>query len=160
MMMQNRVGSVVPSDQEIQRLVKDIESVRERIRKFTVTLSSEDRRRTTKMRTSGEWIVALVGDLARQHEVSLPRISVTGMKDDLTLAQRLAPLAKALENVSQTVSDTILQAHSECWWAATAFYSALSRLSDADPALERALKPAVEFFARRRRTEAPTPPGN
>ena len=35
------------------------------------------------------------------------------------------------------------------------FYSALTRLSDADPELEAALKPAVEFLARRPRNRAP-----
>ena len=60
-----------------------------------------------------------------------------------------------LETLSQKVADTILLAQSECWWAATAFYSALTRLSDADPQLEAELKPAIEFFARRRRDEPP-----
>jgi hypothetical protein len=69
------------------------------------------------------------------------------------LAQRLAPLAPLLESLAQRVSDTILQAQSECWWAAMAFYSALARLSSVDPELEVALKPAVEFFARRSRSE-------
>ena len=151
--MKNRVGNVMPSDQEIQRLLKDVQNLAARIEKFTVTLSAEERQRTTKMRAQGERIVEMVGDLATRNEVSLPRISVEDMKDDLTLAQRLAPLAQALEGVSQTVSDTILQAQSECWWAATAFYTALSRLSDADAQLEGALKPAIELFARRRRSE-------
>ena len=115
--------------------------------------SDQERQRTTKMRAQGERIVEMVGDLATRNEVSLPRISVEDMKNDLTLAQRLAPLAQALESVSRTVEDTILQAQSECWWAATAFYTALSRLSDADAQLEGALKPAIEFFARRRRSE-------
>ena len=151
--MKNRVGNVMPSDQEIQRLLKDVQNLAARIEKFTVTLSAEERQRTTKMRAQGERIVEMVGDLATRNEVSLPRISVEDMKNDLTLAQRLAPLAQALESVSQTVSDTILQAQSECWWAATAFYTALSRLSDADAQLEGSLKPAIEFFARRRRSE-------
>ena len=43
---------------------------------------------------------------------------------------------------------------SECWWAAMAFYSALTRLSNVDPELEAALKPAVELFARRQRPES------
>jgi hypothetical protein len=153
--MQNRVGSVIPSDQDIQRLVGEIENVGTKIEKCTLRLSAEERRHTTKMRAHGERIVELVGDLAAQHEVSLPRISVDDMKDDLMLAQRLVPLAQALERLSQTVADTILQAQSECWWAATAFYSALTRLSDVDPKLEAALKPAIEFFARRSRTEQP-----
>ena len=153
--MQNLVGSVIPSEQEIQRLVKDIESVAVRIQKFTVSLSAADRKRTLKMRTSGGWVVELVGDLAVRHEVALPRVPVGDMKDDLTLAQRLAPLARALAAVSQTVADTILQAQSECWWAATAYYSALTRLADTDPQLESALKPVIEFFAKRRKSEPP-----
>ena len=152
--MQNRVGSVIPTSQDIQRLVSDLESVATRLEKFTVTLSTEERRRTTKMRPRGERIVELIGGLAAQHEVSLPRISVEDMNSDLALAQRLVPLAQAVSNISQTISDTILQAQSECWWAATAFYSALTRLSSADPKLESALRPAVEFFARRRRSES------
>jgi hypothetical protein len=36
-----------------------------------------------------------------------------------------------------------------------AFYAALTRLADVDPELEDALKPAVEFFARRPRPEPP-----
>ena len=124
--MKNRVGDIIPSDQEVQHLVKDVQNLAAKIEKFTLTLSSEERQRTTKMRAQGERIVEIVGDLATRNEVSLPRISVEDMKNDLTLAQRLAPLAQALESVSQTVSDTILQAQSECWWAATAFYTALS----------------------------------
>lgn len=151
--MQNRVGNVIPSEQDIEQLVKDIESVAERMEQFTVMLSAEERRHTTKMRARGNEVVELVGDLATRHEVALPRISVDDMRDDLALAQRLAPLAKALDNISQKVADTILLAQSECWWAATAFYSALTRLADADPELEAALKPAIEFFARRRRSE-------
>jgi hypothetical protein len=151
--MKNRVGSVIPSADEIQQLVKDIETFAAKIEKFTLMLSSEERQRTTKMRVRGERVVELVGTLAARHQVALPRISVNDMKADLALAQRLAPLAPLLGTLAQKVSDTILQAQSECWWATMAFYSALTRLSYIDPELEDALKPAVEFFARRPRSE-------
>ena len=152
--MQKRVGSVIPSEQDIQRLVKEVDSVGARLEKFALLLSTTERLHATKMRTNGAQIVTLVGDLVQRHEVSLPRVSVEHMRTDLLLAQRMAPLRQSLERVLQVVADTILQAQSECWWATTAFYSALTRLADADPELERALKPAVEFFARRQR---PTP---
>jgi hypothetical protein len=153
MNMQNRVGTIVPSEEEIQGLLKDVQALATKVQKFTLMLSAEDRKRTTKMRARGERIVELVGDLAARNQVSLPRISVADMKNDLALNQRLAPLASALASISQTISDTMLQAQSECWWATTAFYSALARLSDVDPQLEAALKPAVEFFSRRRRRD-------
>jgi hypothetical protein len=98
--------------------------------------------------------VELVRDLSPGHPIALPRISVNDMTQDLVLAQRLAPLAALLETLSQKVTDTILQAQSECWWAAMAFYTALTRLSDVDPELENALQPAVEFMARRPRSES------
>ena len=151
--MQNRVGSVIPSAEGIQQLVKDIDTFAAKIDKFTLMLSTEERRRTTKMRARGERVVELVGTLAARHQVALPRISVSDMNADLVLAQRLAPLASRLDAVSQKVADTILQAQSECWWAAMAFYSALTRLSNVDAELEDALKPAIEFFARRPRPE-------
>jgi hypothetical protein len=151
--MKNRVGTVVPSAEEIQQLVKDIETFAAKIEKFTLMLSAEERQHTTKMRVRGERVVALVGTLAARHQIALPRISVNGMNADLILAQRLAPLAPRLKALSQKVSDTILQAQSECWWAAMTFYSALTRLSDVDPELEEALKPAIEFLARRPRSE-------
>ncbi len=153
--MQNRVGSVIPSEQEIEKLVKEVEGLTAKLAKFTVSLSADERQRTLKMRARGEPVVALVGDLAARHQVALPRISVEDMRGDLALVQRLQPLARELDHLSQRIADTILQAQSECWWAATAFYSSLARMSDADPDLERALKPAVEFFARGRRPTEP-----
>jgi hypothetical protein len=151
--MKNQVGSVIPSAEDIQQLVKDIETFAAKIDKFTLMLSSEERQHTTKMRARGERVVELVGTLATRHQITLPRISVNDMNADLVLAQRLAPLAPLLEAAAQKVSDTILQAQSECWWAAMAFYSALTRLSHVDPELEDALRPAIEFFARRPRSE-------
>ena len=151
--MKNLVGNVIPSAEEIQQLVKDIETFAAKINKFTLMLSAEERQRTTKMRARGERIVELVGNLAARHQIALPRISADDMTKDLVLAQRIAPLASLLESLSQKVADTILEAQSECWWAAMAFYSALTRLSDVDPELEEALKPAVDFLARRPRPE-------
>ncbi len=62
--MQNRVGSVIPSAEDIQQLVKDIETFATKLDKLTLMLSAEERKRTTKMRARGERVVALVGTLA------------------------------------------------------------------------------------------------
>jgi hypothetical protein len=77
------------------------------------------------------------------------------MKIDLLVAQRLRPLADAVKSVQQRLDDTVLEAQSECWWAATAFYTSLSRMMDADAKLEVALKPIIAFFAIGRRKAAP-----
>ncbi len=94
---------------------------------------------------------------ASSPRLALPKISVDGMKRDLLLAQRLRPLATQATKLAQRLDDTILEAQSECWWAATAFYSALARISGADAALQKAMEPIVAFFAVGRR-KAKEPP--
>ncbi len=80
------------------------------------------------------------------------------MNADLQLAKRLQPLADAVSDLSLLLSDTMLEAHSEAWWSATAYYTALARMAPADPNLEAALKPAVDFFATGRRGAKTTQP--
>lgn len=149
--MQNKVGNVVPSEKVIKGLVEQLSTIEEKVTAFTVELTTEERKATTKMRTGGEPIARLVGELAEANGVALPKISVEGMRSDLQLIERMKPLQAALDDLSQRVADTILQAQSEAWWAATAYYTALSRMAAADAKLERSLKPAVDFFAIGRR---------
>ena len=105
-----------------------------------MALSAEEQAATVKMRIGGDPIVADIAKLTK----------------DLTLAQRLRPLASAVEQLSQRLSDTVLEAQSECWWAATAYYTSLCRVADADPVLEAALRPIIDFFAvGRRKKPAP-----
>jgi hypothetical protein len=141
----------VPSEKDLERLIGAIEAVERRAQDFGRLLTAEERRHTTKMRHGGAAVVNLVGALAQKHRLALPRTSVERMRDSLALAQRVGPLARTVTRLSQTLADTILAARSECWWAATAYYSALTRMAQADPALWAELRPAVEFFARGRR---------
>ncbi|WP_437478882.1 hypothetical protein WME75_31240 [Sorangium sp. So ce1014] len=149
--MQNKVGNVVPSEKVIQGLVEQLSSIEGKVKAFTVELTGDERKATTKMRTGGEPIARLVGELADANGVALPKINVEGMKADLLLIERMKPLQAALDDLSQRIADTILQAQSEAWWAATAYYTTLSRMAAADAKLERSLKPAVDFFAIGRR---------
>lgn len=159
--MQDKVGSKVPSADEIAQLVSDVRALMDRIAPYTVTLSADERGATVKMRTGGENIVGQVGALAQSQGITLPHVSVDGMIADLTLAQRLRPLASAVEQLGQRLDDTVLEAQSECWWATTALYTALSRVAGANAALESELKPVVEFFAagRRKKPAAPATAG-
>lgn len=149
--MEDKVGSVIPSEREVAKLVEDVHAIERRIERFTISLSRDQRIAVLKFRNGGEPIVQTVGELAERHELALPGISVDAMRADLLLAQRLAPLATAIEALAQRVDDTILEAKSESWWAATAIYTALSRLASASPAIETALQPVVAFFALGRR---------
>jgi hypothetical protein len=61
--------------------------------------------------------------------------------------------------VRRRLDDSILNARSECWWSATALYTALARVADGNPELESALAPVVGFFAigKRKKPQPPTP---
>jgi len=155
--MQDLVGDVIPSDKDIAKLVEELQAIEAKIEKYTVVLTTDQRSSTTKMRSGGENVVGDIATLTTSHGVALPKITVDGMKRDLLLAQRLRPLAAQAAKLAQRLDDTILEAQSECWWAATAFYSALARISGADAALQKAMEPIVAFFAVGRR-KAKEPP--
>ncbi len=158
MIMQDKVGQHVPSASQVEKLITELEKLASSTGKFTIALTTEERKHTLKFRPGGEKIVALLGQLVQKHGVSLPGVSVDGMNADLELATVLAPLDVAAAAFAQRVSDTRLEAESECWWAATAFYTALARTAESDPTLAAALKPVIEFFATGRRKKAATAP--
>ncbi|HCF58029.1 MAG TPA: hypothetical protein DFS52_08560, partial [Myxococcales bacterium] len=115
-----------------------------------------ERVHSTKFRQGGERIVELLERLAKQYSMTLPGLPVEGMINDLALAQQVRPLATQVGALATTLNDTVLQAESECWWVATAYYTALVRIADSDPKLAEALKPAVDFFSTGRRRKAKT----
>lgn len=154
--MQDKVGNQIPTTEQVNQLIADVATLSDSIAAFTVTLTAEERKSTVKMRIGGEAIVADISKLVQDNGITLPQISVDGMLADLTLAQRLRPLASAVDQLSQRLNDTVLEAQSECWWAATAFYSSLCRVAGANPVLEAALRPIIDFFAvGRRKKPAP-----
>jgi hypothetical protein len=157
--MENKVGENIPSAQTVQHMVAKLEALIGEISAFAVSLSPEQRKGITKLRPGGERIVSLVGDLAKKYGVDSPETSVDAMRDDLTLAQRLAPLAHVATALANRLDDTILEAHGECWHSCTANYTLLAARSRDNADLANALKPAVDFFAtgRRRKPSAGTP---
>lgn len=157
--MENKVGDEVPTEAEIVAAVKVIAELRAKLAKFTVKLTPEERRHLLRFRPGGERIVELIGGLAEKYDVTLPDMPVEGMRDDLTLAQRLAPLVREVNLLGEHLADTTAAAYSEAWQAATGNYSVLSRVSAANPALASELGPAKEFFATRKRKTTPPAEG-
>lgn len=155
--MDNRVGHLVPSEAEVKKLVGDVEHVIERLARFTVVLSTEERKAVLRWRPGGEAVVERVGALVDRHGIVLPGVSHAEMDADLKLARVLSPLASAAERLARLVDDTVLEAQGECWWAATAYYTALARVASTNPGLEGELRDIVEFFALGRRKPASTP---
>nr|HEX4316270.1 hypothetical protein [Kofleriaceae bacterium] len=120
-------------------------------------LSPEQRRAALKMRQGGEYIVRLVARLVEKYGITLPDISIEDMVKDLELAESLEPLQAAADIYAASLGDTILQARSECWQAATTFYTTLSRIADANLEVAAELQPAIEFFAHGPRVAKPAP---
>jgi hypothetical protein len=143
----------------VQALIAEVAAIQKQIEGFTTTLSNADRVATTKMRPGGENIVATLAQLADQQGIELPAATGGDVTASLTLAQRLKPLADASRQLTRRLDDTMLKARGECWWSATALYTALARVATSTPELEAALAPVVAFFAlgKRKKPQPPTP---
>nr|HEX4317154.1 hypothetical protein [Kofleriaceae bacterium] len=151
------MGSKIPASALVSKLQKALEHAQSESLPFAVELTPDERKRALKWRPGGDVVVELVGRLVEAYGITLPGITVEDMNKDLELARSLVALGAAAERYAQLINDTILQAQAECWWAATAYYTTLSRLADANPSLQDALKPAVDFFAHGPRATKPAP---
>jgi len=160
--MKDRTGvGMAPTQKQVDAVIAEVVAVQKRVEGFTVSLTREQRVATTKMRPGGEGIVATLAQLAEQRGIALPEVSVPEMTANLATAQRLRPLVDTTRQLLKRLEDTVTNAQGESWWAATALYTALSRVAAASPELEAALRPVVAFFATgsRKKTPAPvTPP--
>jgi hypothetical protein len=84
------------------------------------------------------------------------------MEADLNLAEKLKLVRDAAEALYQFADDTILEASSECWYAATAYYTTLSRMVSIYPDIKAVVAQVSSLFAtgrRRQAAPAPQPPG-
>jgi len=150
--MDDKVGDEIPTEAEITAAVKIIVDLRAKLSKYTIKLTPEERKHLLRFRPGGERVVELIGSLSEKYEVSLSDMPVDGMRNDLTLAARIAPLLREVNLLGEELQDTTSEAYSEAWQAATGNYSVLSRVSTANAALASELSPAKEFFAKKRKT--------
>ncbi len=144
--MENLVGDLIPSEAEVDKLLKQIDSLKTTLAKYGSVLTPAERQSALKPPDGSESTSRLIVKLLTVHGVSLPGISAGDIEADRLLAERLAPVAESLSVVQRLVHDTILRANSERWAATTAGYTALVRTMDADPELRAALKPALDAF--------------
>jgi hypothetical protein len=156
--MLDRVGTNMPSDEQVAGWLKKLKDIQQEMAPFGVGLTPEERRRTLKFRPGGEPIVHGLAVAVRNHSVSLPGLSADGMEADLSLAQKLKPVRDAAEALYQFTDDTILEASSECWYAATAYYTSFSRMVSSFPDIKAVVAEIAAFFARRRRQGEPAQP--
>jgi len=152
--MQDRVGANVPTNDQVTAWLTTIKKVQQEMAPYGVGLTPEERKHTLKFRPGGETIVHALAGSVRNHEISLPGITAEGMEADLSLAQQLKPVRDAAEALYQFTDDTILEASSECWYAATAYYTTLARMVSNFPDIKAVVNQVATFFATRRRKKA------
>ena len=144
--MENLVGEHIPSEAEVEKMLKDIEGIGAKLAKCTHVLSPEARQKALKPPDGSESTTKLIAKLLTKHKVSLPSISAEEMEADQLLAERLEPVVEALASLLRRVQDTILEAGHERWYATTAGYTALVRIMATNAQLEADLKPALDAF--------------
>jgi hypothetical protein len=153
--MKDRIVTQAPTQEQIDKLVGQVNGLEKQIEAFTVSLTPAERAARSKMRVGGEKVIAAVGQLVEEHGVVLPQISLEAMRADLERAQALRPLAAAAQRLARRLEDTVTTGESQSWSAATAFYTALSRMGSLVPGLQDALRPIVSFFALGPRKKTP-----
>jgi hypothetical protein len=156
--MHDRVGAKVPTEEQLTGWLTTLKQVQQEIAGFGVGLTPEERKHTLKFRPGGEAIVRALAGAVRNHDLSLPGLTADGMEADLSLVQKLKPVRDAAEALYQLADDTILEASSECWYAATAYYTTFSRMVSSFPDIKPLVSDTASFFARRHKQPEPDQP--
>lgn len=152
--MQDRVGTNVPTSAQVEGWLTTINQLKQDMAPYGVGLTPEERKHTLTFRPGGETIVHALANSVRKHNVALPGITADGMEADLLVAQQMKSVRDAAESLYQFSDDTVLEASSECWYAATAYYTSLSRMVSSFPDIKAVVGQVAEFFATRRRKAA------
>ncbi len=151
--MENKVGDVIPSAKEREKLLGELRDVVSKLRRFGVVLSDEEFKRVLHERKGAQPHVETVVALARSHNVKIKNISLDGLENDRALYTAMTPFVAEFAAGLMLTEHTAAQAESESWEAFLAYYGVLSRLAEHDAELARALDPVVKFMA-----NGPRPP--
>jgi len=155
--MENRVGKNVPTDTEFAALEKRLEDLLSDLRKFTITLTKEERTSRIRPYKGFEEMAKLISDLSTRYGVTLADAPLTELATDLNLSTRTARLETLAAAVQQALSDTSRQATHEYAQAAFLHYGVLSSLAPHKPELAAALRPVKAFLSPPKKVAA-TPP--
>ena len=152
--MEDRVGDPIPSEAEVKSEAKTIDGVYAKTEGYGCSLTKEERGTRAHIRPGGEKVVADVAHIADKYGIDNPDTPVAGMLADLLLAQRIRPASIAARALADRYEDTIMEAESECWHAATALYSLLVERAKHNPQLAGEIASLRAFFATGKRKKA------
>jgi hypothetical protein len=155
--MDNKVGDKQLKPHKAAQLLKQLKEIVEELKPYGITLTSDDRKRTLRPRRGAEPHMQRVHDLAVKHGVTIKKIPLGGMADDLALAKQFQPIEDELRTALQLTEDTGTQAESEAWEAFLAYYGVLSSMAERMPDLEAELQTVTDFMATGPRKKSPPP---
>jgi hypothetical protein len=144
----------IPSADDVAKWTSLLDGVSTMLGESATPMTTQQRRRSLKLRKGGEPMVGLLSGLGSQYNVQLPGVDPQALQTNILLAQRLQPLDTKLRAVAALVSDTVANAKTQSWQGTTALYTALVRASSRSPSLQTELKPAVDFFSVKAKREA------
>ncbi len=150
-------GLAIPSEEQITQLVSLLEGVRTMLGPVATPLTKQQRKHALRFRRGGEPTIGLMASLGQQYKVQHPGVDPAAIVQNNLLVQRLQPLETKLRVISGLVTDTVGNAKTESWQGTTALYTALTRASTRNAALQKELAPAVEFFKKGSTTSSATP---
>jgi hypothetical protein len=110
-------------------------------------LSTDEIRRSLKLRKGGAQVVPQLVDLCKQHGVT----SVGAVTPDTLSAQKaradtLNTISVNFAAVGKTLGDATFSAESTTWQQATTLYTVLQRLAVDNPTLAQGIQPVQAFF--------------
>ncbi len=138
--MENKVGDNVPSQKKLDELLNQLRTTVEALKEFCITMQKEERPYTAKPHKNADKLTRKAYDLAKRHGVTVNNVPLEGMMNDLRLSEQIQPFNAVLTLGAQLAADTTLQANSEYYTAFLAYYGALCRAAEHDPALAVELK--------------------
>ncbi len=125
--MENKINSVIPA--EILAEVKThFDQAREKLSPYLIALTPRERIELPKMGDGNLPFVQKGVDFCESKpEFAPPFIDVTGFENDMEFREALLSIFYPLHQLHQDLDDTILQAGSECYVAALAYYNSVKQ---------------------------------
>jgi hypothetical protein len=152
----NRVSATL-SAEDRTAVLSAIDTIKQKL-PFLVDLSPEDRRALPKAGDKSRAFVSAALTLATQNPDVLPRkFDLQEFQKDVALLESLAPVAAAVQQLSERIEDTLTAVGSDAYTAALLVYHS-ARMAGRGEGLDRQLDGLAARFARKARvTPAATP---
>jgi hypothetical protein len=146
--MENRVGNNTPAPEVLEEKFVFLQALLALFTGFGVTLTSKEIKKLPRAKRGAELFLNLISRLAKEYGLNLPAAAVEAIEGDRRLAVEMQRFQQVCRNLARLAGHTRLQAESEAWQGALAFYAVLKAMSTRDPALAEKLRPAVSFLSR------------